>query len=241
MCRFIAESALRLFHPAPMRAASVSRALVLALSLLASVRADPVATEARAYAAFGEFIGRTAKLEALGLTEDQFAAFVAGLRSAAQRQEPSNLDPETERLLDTIRRKVVEAPPPEDPEMRRYLNAIRAGMAMQETSSGLLFLTVKPGSGPRARPEDTVVVSILAKAPDGQTDLPQLTRRDVRLKVQELLPGLVEGVQLMGLSGTMAFVLRPDLSFGNGKWPDGLQPGMPLIFQVELKEIVPAG
>lgn len=221
------------------RAARLAGAAVLVLSAFTTARAEPLATEARAYAAFGEFIGQTAKLEALGLTDEQFAAFVAGLRRASQRRALANLDPEAERVLEEIRRRVVEAPAAEDPEMRRYLNSVRSGMAMQETESGLLFLTVKPGSGPRARPDDTVVVSILAKAPDGRTDLPQLTRREVRLKVRELLPGLAEGVQLMGLNGTMAFVLRPELSFRDGKWPEGLQPGMPLIFQVELKEIEP--
>jgi FKBP-type peptidyl-prolyl cis-trans isomerase len=112
---------------------------------------------------------------------------------------------------------------------------------MQQSDSGLLYRIIGAGAGVRPRVDDTVVVTLLAKAPDGQTDLPQLSRENARMKVSEMLPGLAEGVQRLALGGTEMLVLPPSLSFGNGEWPQGLQPGMPLLFQIELKEVAAHG
>jgi len=203
--------------------------------------------EAAAYATFGIVIAQNVRLDELRLTEAQFEAFVDGLRKYRLKPPPPPLNTQAEAILEGIRQRVNRlqqepaAPDPsaQDP-LRNYLNSVRDRLNLQQNDSGLLHRILTGSVGPRPRAIDTVVIDIAAKAPDMSTDLPQLSRKDSRTKVSDLLPGIAEGVQMLTLGASQLLVVPPHLSFGNGTWPDGLQPGMPLVFQITLKEIIPA-
>jgi FKBP-type peptidyl-prolyl cis-trans isomerase len=75
---------------------------------------------------------------------------------------------------------------------------------------------------------------------DGSTKLPQLSSEHIRSKVDQMFPGLREGLQMMTVGSHAVLVLPPALSFGHGEWPQGVSPGSPLIFQVTLLDVVPA-
>lgn len=122
--------------------------------------------------------------------------------------------------------------------LEQYLRTARENAAMQQTESGLLVRIMTAGAGARPRPEDTVVLTLSAKASDGSTDLPQLALRSVRLKVGDLLPGLAEGVRMIALGGRGLLVVPPSLSFNRGQWPNGVTRGMPLLFLVEVEDVI---
>jgi FKBP-type peptidyl-prolyl cis-trans isomerase len=125
----------------------------------------------------------------------------------------------------------------QDHRLERFMARARENYSMMLSSSGLLF-RVQGGTGPRPRPDDTIIVNIAAKAPDGKTDLPQISAPNVRTKVAHLLPGLAEGVQMIALGGEGFFILPPHLSFGVGEWPPGLEPGMPLLYRLTLTDVI---
>jgi FKBP-type peptidyl-prolyl cis-trans isomerase FkpA len=122
-----------------------------------------------------------------------------------------------------------------------YMREARQRFAMQQTDSGLLYRLEAVGAGSRPRRDDTIVLSFSALAPDGKTELPQLSRQKLRTKVADLLPGLAEGVQMIALGSRILFIVPPKLSFANGEWPAGIEPGTPLIFRVELQDIIVGG
>jgi FKBP-type peptidyl-prolyl cis-trans isomerase FkpA len=131
------------------------------------------------------------------------------------------------------------APAPKaDPRIEAFMKSARAGFGLQQSDSGLLFKVISAGGGPRPRVEDTIVLSVKATAPDGKTPLPQLTGEHVRVAVRDLLPGLVEAVRMLTLGGKMVTVVPPTLSFGDAAWPAGVQPGIPLLFELSLEDIV---
>ncbi len=205
--------------------------------------------EQSAYTAFGRVVAKTFRLDELRLTDAQFEALLTGLRQVHSGQPPSPPDPDTQRILDSIQQRIAAfqnsaaTPPPTtspDDPVHRYLESARASLMLQQSPSGLLYRVIGSGAGPRPRLEDTVIIDIIAKAPDGKTDLPQLSRQDSKIAVSALLPGLAEGIQMLALGGSQILVLPPNLSFGHGPWPEGLDPGMPLLFQINLKDILPA-
>jgi len=63
----------------------------------------------------------------------------------------------------------------------------------------------------------------------------------IHMKMENLLPGLMEGLQMMTIDASAVFVLPPNLSFGNNPWPDGVQRGAPIIVTVTLYDVVAAG
>lgn len=222
--------------------------VLLGFFLPVIVSAASAPAETQAFTEFGRVVGKTFRIDELRLTDVQFEALLDGLRQVQAGRAPVPLDSESQRNFEQIQQRIaalqeaaVAAPPPaSNDRLRRYLDSARADLQLQQSPSGLLYRIIGSGAGPRPRLEDTVVIDILAKAPDGQTDLPQLSRKDSRIAVAALLPGLAEGIQMLALGGTQILVVPPHLSFGAGPWPAELEPGMPLLFQINLKDILPA-
>jgi FKBP-type peptidyl-prolyl cis-trans isomerase len=195
------------------------------------------------YAAAGSALADSVQLGSAHWSEAQLDAFMSGIR-ASYDGHGYPLDARSEHLLEAMTSQhpgtqaAQDGPGGQADRLERYMSRAREQLKMQQTASGLLFRVIARGEGPHPRPEDTVLISIKAKAPDGRTELPQLEAHQVRVKVGTLFPGMAEGLQLMALGGKMFFVIPPKLSFGDGKWPDGVDRGVPLWFEVELLDIV---
>jgi FKBP-type peptidyl-prolyl cis-trans isomerase len=139
-----------------------------------------------------------------------------------------------------------QAPPaaaaaPVDPQARltRYFRAMQKQLKLQISDSGLGYNVTTSSSGVRPRPGDTVVITVQATAADGVTKLPQLSAERIRARMGGMMPGLVEGLQMMTVGAHAVFVIPPALSFGGGAWPAGVEPGSPLIYAVTLLEVTP--
>lgn len=209
--------------------------------------ATPTAAAAgslEAYEQFGSTVARSAGITELTWTEGQFAAFVAGLRAAHEKHPVVSGEPGRQLLAD-IQRRLAEVrardKAAQDPNLVRFMQTAQTGVGMQKTDSGLLCRLLMPGSGPRPLRGDGVVIDLIAKQPDGSTEIPALSGRDIRVRVGEMPPGVNEALQMLALGGHGVFVVPPHLSFGTGQWPEGVEPGSPILLQIELKDIIPAG
>lgn len=200
----------------------------------------PLSRELRPYAALGTYVAENNRIPALGWTEPQFAAFEQGMRSSFEgRGYP--VDDDAVKLRREINAKVQAMMPgaaKADP-LEEYFQTIRQKEGVQRAESGLHFRITEKGFGTEhPGPQSTVVVSYSARLPGGEA-VPSLSRARVRSAVRDLLPGLAEGVQMLTTSGKGLFYLPPSLSFGGGQWPPEVPKGAPIIFFVELHEIVP--
>ncbi len=206
--------------------------------------AEPPDGDLAPYVAIGSAVADTINLASAHWSGAQLDAFISGIR-ANFSGHPVPLDDKGGRILQEMADKQKEAqanpysPNPEQSRIDQYMVHAREGLKMRQTGSGLLFRVLARGAGPRPRPDDIVLINISAKGPDGATALPQLGARNLRVRVGSLFPGLGEGLQLMTLGGKMVFIIPPQLTFADGKWPDGVDPGIPIWFQVELLDIAP--
>jgi FKBP-type peptidyl-prolyl cis-trans isomerase len=202
-----------------------------------------------AYAAFGGSIALGGHFVELGWGDEQFESLVEGMRSAF-RNKPYEVGDSTRQLSDMMAKKIAElesAPSPEpaavpafDPaRLVPYMKEAAAKYNLQMSDNGLGYNITGGRGGYRPRPGDTVIVSCKARAFDG-TALPQLSSDRIRSKLDQMFAGFREGLQMMTPDSHAVFVLPPALSFGHGQWPDGVQPGSPLIFEVTLIDVVPA-
>jgi FKBP-type peptidyl-prolyl cis-trans isomerase len=223
--------------------------LASVLALAAAAQTAPAAPaqnpgNLEAYEQFGSTVAKSAGITDLNWNEAQFAAFVTGLR-AAQDKHPVPSAEAGRQLLAEIQRRLAEVrardKAAQDPDLVKFLQTAQVGVGMQKTDSGLLCRLLMPGSGPRPRPGDLIVADFIAKQPDGSTGIPALSGQGMRLRVGEMPPGVNEALQMLALGGHGVFVIPPHLSFGTGKWPEGIAPGTPILLQIELKDILPAG
>ena len=196
-----------------------------------------------ALSAIGSSVAVSNHLDQLGWSEAQIDAFVEGIR-AALHGRPYPYDAAAQDASNAIGRQVEEVEARDQSQvfsrpgaLEKYLKEICKQMGLQQSDSGLCYGIKYGVKGIRPGPDDTVVVSCSATAADGKTQLPQLSNPNARGKVSTMLPGFVEGLQMMTVGSEAIFILPPALSFGEGAWPPGVQRGSPLIFRIGLKEV----
>ena len=118
-------------------------------------------------------------------------------------------------------------------------NAKRSGVVT--TTSGLQYEVITPGQGPRATSADVVVVDYDGKLANGETfDASARHGGPATLPVSGLIPGWVEGLQLMNVGSHYRFWIPPELGYGPAGAGDGvIPPNALLVFDVTLHGIQP--
>lgn len=239
----------------------LARGLIVALPAVTSLRAAsaPDATapavdmpaiptgDLAAYGAVGFSVAENLRLQDLPWTPAQFEAFVAGIRASfagADYPRDEATQAGFEELAAQIRAAqaasptAVTAPAPARDDVAVFMEEMRRQFSLQQADSGLLFRVSAPGVGPRPAKDDVVTISFQATSPDAPKEgLPQLSAAHLRLRVADLMPGLAEGVQMLALDGTILLLLPPGLSFGSSTWPEGVTPGTPLMFRLQLHDL----
>lgn len=114
-------------------------------------------------------------------------------------------------------------------------NSRRAGV--KTTESGLQYEIASQGSGNKPGPESTVTVHYIGTKIDGtKFDSSYDRGQPATFKLNEVIKGWTEGLQLMTTGSKYKFYIPPELAYGaNG--PGIIGPDAALIFEVELLEI----
>ena len=204
------------------------------------VAAGPAASarprELEPYAALGSFMAENNRIADLHWTQEQFTAFQEGLRASYEgRGLP--MDDAAKRLGEEVSKRVQGMLNTERPDpLQEYFRTLREKENVKKTASGLHYRITEEGVDNSPAATDTVVISYTATLPDGQ-NLPKLSQVRVRVKIQDLLPGLAEGVQLLKVGGKALVYLPPELSFAEKNWPPQLPKGAPIVFFLELHDI----
>jgi FKBP-type peptidyl-prolyl cis-trans isomerase FkpA len=115
-------------------------------------------------------------------------------------------------------------------------NARRSGVTT--TDSGLQFEVITEGSGAKPGPDDIVLVHYEGSLPNGTVfDSSYQRGEPVLIPVGMVIPGWVEGLQLMSVGSTYHFVIPPALAYGSSG-SRAIPANATLIFRVELLEIL---
>jgi FKBP-type peptidyl-prolyl cis-trans isomerase FkpA len=116
-------------------------------------------------------------------------------------------------------------------------NAKRSGVVT--TASGLQYQVEKEGAGPKATSNDLVRVNYDGKLANGESfDSSSKHGGAATLPVGGLIPGWVEGLQLMNKGAKYRFWIPPSLGYGPQGAGDGvIPPNAVLVFDVEVLDI----
>jgi FKBP-type peptidyl-prolyl cis-trans isomerase len=106
-----------------------------------------------------------------------------------------------------------------------------------QTSSGLQYLVESPGSGDHPAATDTVTVHYRGSLLDGtEFDSSYARNQPISFRLDQVIPGWTEGLQLMATGGKFKFFIPSDLAYGDQGRPPTIPPAAMLIFDVELIE-----
>ncbi len=119
----------------------------------------------------------------------------------------------------------------------KFLLENRNNEGVQVTDSGLQYKVVVMGDGAKPAASDKVTVHYRGTLLNGEEfDSSYSRNQPTSFKLDQVIPGWTEGVQLMPVGSKFMFYIPPNLAYGaNGGGPIG--PNSTLIFEVELLSI----
>lgn len=125
-------------------------------------------------------------------------------------------------------------------EGEKFLEENKAKSGVVTTASGLQYTILKEGKGEKPTAASQVKVHYHGTLVDGTVFDSSVDRGEPStFGVGRVIKGWTEGLQLMPVGSKFKFYIPQELAYGATPRPGGaIKPFMPLIFEVELLEIV---
>ena len=107
-----------------------------------------------------------------------------------------------------------------------------------KTDSGLVYFSLKEGTGASPKATDTVKVNYRGTLPDGK-EFDSSYKRGVpaEFRLDKVIKCWTEGLQKMKPGGKARLVCPPTLAYGDAGAGELILPGATLVFEVELLEV----
>lgn len=196
--------------------------------------------EQRGSYAVGVSVGRDLLLSGADFDID---ALQAGLRDALAESQTELSEEEMARAfqeLSTAARSRArdEAAMANFDEGAAFLQENGASEGVTTTASGLQYLVLTEGTGPRPGADDRVGVNYVGTLIDGtEFDASRDPRQPAILGVGEVISGWTEGLQLMSVGSVYKFFIPASLAYGVAGSGQRIGPNATLIFEVTLLSI----
>ena len=121
-------------------------------------------------------------------------------------------------------------------------NAVTAAAAKEDgavvTSSGLVYRSLKEGSGASPKASDKVTVHYKGTFPDGREfDSSYKRGQPIDFPLNGVIPCWTEGVQRIKVGGKAKLTCPPDIAYGARGAGGVIPPNATLVFEVELVAI----
>ena len=121
-----------------------------------------------------------------------------------------------------------------------FLENNKKNSQVQVTASGLQYEILREGLGPKPGPTDRVKVHYHGTTPNGEVFDSSVDRgQPAEFGLNQVIKGWTEGLQLMNGGAKYKFFIPQELAYGANPQPGSIiEPYMPLVFEVELLEIL---
>jgi FKBP-type peptidyl-prolyl cis-trans isomerase FklB len=123
---------------------------------------------------------------------------------------------------------------------KRFMVQNKSKAGVKTTASGIQYEVLKEAAGAKPKAFDTVVVNYVGTLLNG-TEFDNSIKRGqpVEFKLNQVIKGWTEGLQLMSVGSKYKFYIPYNLAYGlNGNGP--IPGGATLVFEVELLNIKPS-
>ena len=123
-------------------------------------------------------------------------------------------------------------------EGKTFLANNKKNPGVQTTASGLQYIVLTPGSGPKPKGSDTVLVNYKGTLLNGkQFDSSYDRNEPLSIGIDRVIPGWTEGMQLMSPGAKYKFFIPSELAYGERGAGQDIPPFSTLIFEIELLKI----
>ena len=161
------------------------------------------------------------------------ARILDGLKDALEGKVDVRKDEKIQKTLDGIQEQLVSAA-----KAKVEQQAKKDGV--KSTKDGLLYKITEAGKGDAIKATDTVKVHYTGKLPDGKVFDSSVERgQPVEFKLNQVIKGWTEGLQLVKKGGKIELVIPPELAYGKQGAGDSIPPDATLYFEVEVLDVNP--
>lgn len=124
----------------------------------------------------------------------------------------------------------------EQPAFDKYISDNK--ITTKPTSSGLIYIETKKGTGANPKPTDIVKVHYTGTLMDGTVFDSSVQRGEpAEFLLNQVILGWTEGLQLMKKGGKAKLILPSSIAYGGQGAGQLIPPYSPLVFEVELLDI----
>ena len=178
-------------------------------------------------------------LENFSLTEQELELVKLGLTDGVLKRDKKVPDVESygPKLQQLARTRMANVAAAEKKAAQPFLEKAAAEKGAQRTASGLVYSELKAGTGDMPKPTDVVKVNYEGRLMDG-TVFDGSRGTPASFPLNGVIKCWSEGLQKMKVGGKAKLVCPADIAYGDTGSPPLIKPGAPLVFEVELLEIV---
>ena len=176
------------------------------------------------------------------------ARILDGLKDALEGKVDVRKDEKIQKTLDGIQEQLVSAAKAKVEQQAKAAkeegDKYRAEFAKKDgvksTKDGLLYKITEAGKGDAIKATDTVKVHYTGKLPDGKVFDSSVERgQPVEFKLNQVIKGWTEGLQLVKKGGKIELVIPPELAYGKQGAGDAIPPDATLYFDDEVLDVNP--
>jgi FKBP-type peptidyl-prolyl cis-trans isomerase len=180
------------------------------------------------------------QLEPFALSKDEVDVFMDGLRDGLTKAKPAvDLDAYSKKIRPFAEARQAAVVAKEKEGAKPFLEKAAAEPGAKKTASGLIIKEITPGTGAAPKDTDKVKVHYKGTLMDGtEFDSSYKRNEPATFPLKGVIKCWTEGLQLMKVGGKGQLVCPSDIAYGNAGRPPLIKPGAPLVFEVELIEIV---
>ncbi|MBK5274551.1 MAG: FKBP-type peptidyl-prolyl cis-trans isomerase [Desulfuromonadales bacterium] len=212
--------------------------ILLALIVTPVFAADlPKTEEQKTLYAVGLVIAR--QLSLFNLTPAEFEIVKQGLADAVAGKTPEvQLTAYNDKIQELARARRKAVGEKSAGVNKEFLEKAAAEKGAVKTASGLVYLSLKEGTGATPGPKETVTVNYRGTLPDGKEfDSSYKRGKPLDLRMDGVIKCWTEGLQKMKVGGKAKLVCPAAIAYGDAGAGELILPGATLAFEVELLEI----
>jgi len=215
---------------------------VSSLAVSSVFAADPMTDDQKTLYALGVILSRQA-LGSFNLNEAELEMVKAGMTDGVlKRPEKVNLQEFMPKVQQMAQTRMAAAAETEKKAGAEFLAKAAAEKGAVKTDSGLVFSTIKPGTGVSPKATDTVKVHYHGTLTDGTVFDSSVERKQpATFSLNQVIPCWTEGVQKMKVGEKARLVCPSTIAYGDRGAPPKIKPGATLVFEVELLGIETPG
>lgn len=203
----------------------------------------PKFTEAQLLEAYGLITGLQMGLSQLEFTKPQVEAMARGMIRAAAGEQPGAdfqaigpalrefLGKKNEAYMTKLRAEQLA-------EGNAFFTKLKENKNVVELPSGLRYEILKAGTGATPKVGQVATVHYTGSLVNGRVFDSSADREPMEMMVQpgQMIAGVVEGLQKIGVGGKIKLYLPPSLGYGD-EGNQGIPPGATLIFELDVLSV----